>query len=217
MMQRLTEKEGFAAFVLRMRTRGIGDQRLFSAIEATPRSIFVGGQPPEVAFGSRTVPIECGEVVESIDLQTGMIAALELEERHRVLEVGTGSGFTAAVMARLCARVLTVDRYRSLVENANARFAALGIGNVIARRADGRDGLPGEGSFDRIIAWAAFETFPRHFAERLASGGMMIAPVGPGDGIQTMVRLRKMGSRFEREDLANVRMQPLLEGVSAKL
>jgi protein-L-isoaspartate(D-aspartate) O-methyltransferase len=217
MRQQLTDREGFAAFVLRMRARGLGDQRLFSAIEATPRTNFVGRHPPEVTFGARTIPIECGEVVEGLDLQATLIAALELNERHRLLEIGTGSGFTAAVMARLCARVLTLDRYRSLVEGANARFTALGIGNAVARHADGRDGQPGDGSFDRIIVWAAFETFPRHFAERLSSNGTMIAPVGPGDGVQSMVRLRKMGSRFEREDLAQVRMQPLVEGVAASL
>jgi protein-L-isoaspartate(D-aspartate) O-methyltransferase len=215
--QKLTDKEGLAAFVLRMRSRGINDQRLFSAIEATPRMNFVGAHTPDVAFGERTMPIECGETIEGLDLQAMLIAALELGNRHRVLEIGTGSGYTAAVMARLCARVLTVDRFRSLVDEATNRFSALGIGNAVARRADGREGVAGEGPFDRIIVWAAFETFPRHFVEHLTSGGMMIAAVGPGDGVQTLMKLRKTGSRFEREDLMPVRMQPLQEGTAAAL
>ena len=181
-----TDREGFAAFVLRMRSRGITDQKLFSAIEATPRMNFAGGYPAEIAYGDRTMPIDCGETIEGLDFQTMMIAALDLHERHRVLEIGTGSGFTAAVMARLAARVLTVDRYRALVEQATRRFASLGIGNVAARHLDARDGIAGEGQFDRVISWAAFETLPRHYVERLATGGLMIAPVGPGDDIQVM-------------------------------
>lgn len=217
MNQRLTEREGFAAFVLRMRARGVSDQRLFSAIEATPRMTFVGPYGADIAYGDRTIPIECGETIEGLDLQATLIAALELDGRQRVLEIGTGSGYTAAVMARLSARVLTLDRYKGLVEQANSRFAALEIGNVAARRADGTSLPHGEGPFDRIIVWAAFDSLPRHYAEHLTSGGVMIAPVGPGDDVQTMLKLRKTGSRFEREDLATVRLQPLLEGVAAAL
>lgn len=211
------DREGFAAFLLRMRGRGVGDQALFSAIEATPRSAFVPGQWRDAIWLDRMLPIACGEAIEGIDLQARVIAALALEPNHRVLEVGTGSGFTAAVMGRLSGRVLTLDRYRTLCGEAERRISALGLSNVIARQADGFDGAPVDGPFDRIVAWAAFEGMPRSFVDQLASGGVMVAPVGPPDGVQKLARLTKLGSRFEREDIGEVRLQPLARGVAAAL
>ena len=211
------DREGFAAFMLRMRAKGIGDQALFSAIEATPRRAFVPGQWREAAWLNRMLPIACGEAIEGIDLQAQVIAALALEPGHRVLEVGTGSGFTAAVMARLSARVLTLERYRTLVGEAEQRAATLGISNIIVRHADGSNGVAAEGPFDRIVVWASFESLPRNFVDQLASGGVMAAPIGPGDGVQQLARQTKLGSRFEREDMGEVRLQPLAPGVAAAL
>jgi protein-L-isoaspartate(D-aspartate) O-methyltransferase len=211
------DREGFAAFLLRMRAAGIGDGALFSAIEATPRRGFVPGQWQDAVWLDRMLPIPCGEAIEGIDLQAQVIAALDLQPGHRVLEVGTGSGFTAAVMARLSGRVLSLDRYRTLTREAEQRLSALGIANAILRQADGSAGAPADGPFDRIVIWAAFESMPRSFVDQLASGGVMIAPIGPGDGIQTLARLTKLGSRFEREDLGQVRLQPLTAGVAAAL
>jgi len=132
-----------------------------------------------------------------------------------VLEIGTGSGFTAAVMARLAGRLVTIDRYKTLVEQARQRFEALGIANVIARQADGSNGLPNEGPFDRIVAWAAFDSLPRFLLDQLSSGGTVIAPIGPEEGEQVVAKLTKVGSRFEREDIGVVRLQPVLSGVAA--
>ena len=134
-----------------------------------------------------------------------------------MLEVGTGSGFTAAVMARLAARVVTVDRYRTLVEQAQQRFETLGITNVLARLADGSNGLPGEGPFDRIVVWAAFESLPRPFIDQLSTNGIMIAPIGPDEDVQVLAKLTKVGSRFEREDIARVRLQPVVKGIAAAI
>src|SRR5690606_17820522 len=125
---------------------------LVAAFEATPRRGFLNGQFHPIAWTDRMLPIECGEAIEGADLQAAVIAALALEPGNRVLEIGTGTGFTAAVMARLAARVVTIDRYRTLVAQARQRFAALGITTVIARQADGSNGLPNEGPFDRIVA-----------------------------------------------------------------
>ncbi len=210
-------REGFAAFLLRLRGKGMVPKALIAAFEATPRAGFVAGHFHPVAWSERTLPIECGEAIEGADLQAAVIAALAIEPGNRVLEIGTGSGYTAAVMARLAGRVVTIDRYKTLAEQARQRFEALGIGNVIARHADGSNGLPGEGPFDRIVVWAAFDTLPRFLLDQLSSGGVVIAPIGPEESEQVLAKLTKVGSRFEREDIGSVRLQPILPGMAAVL
>lgn len=212
-----SEQERFAAFLLRARAAGLGKREVVAAIEATPRSAFVPDQWQADAWSDGMVPIECGEAIEGIDLQARIIEALDLEAGHRVLEIGTGSGYTAAVMAKLCARVLTVDRFRTLVENAGRRLEGLERTNVIVRQADGANGLPAEGPFDRIVCWAAYETLPRGFVDQLATGGVMIAPIGPAEDVQAMERLAKLGSRFDRTVIAQVRLQPVASGVAAAI
>jgi protein-L-isoaspartate(D-aspartate) O-methyltransferase len=209
------DREGFAAFLLRLRALGVPPRDLVAAMEATPRKTFVPAAWQSVAWSDRMVPIECGEALEGADLQAAVIAALQLEPGHRVLEVGTGSGFTAAVMARLAARVVTVDRYKTLVEQAKQRFEVLGITNAFVRQADGSNGLPGDGPFDRIVVWAAFDTLPRAFVDQLSTNGIMIAPIGPAEDVQLLAKLTKIGSRFEREDIAKVRLQPVVKGLAA--
>jgi protein-L-isoaspartate(D-aspartate) O-methyltransferase len=211
------DREAFAAFMLRLRGKGIASKGLLAAIEATPRRDFLPGQWQSVAWSERMVPIECGEAIEGVDLQAAVVDALELQGGHRVLEVGTGSGFTAAVMARLAGRVITIERYKTLAEQARLRFEKLGLANAVVRHADGGNGLPGEGPFDRIVAWTAFDGLPRPFVDQLSSGGIMIAPIGPADGEQVLAKLTKVGSRFERADVARVRLQPIARGVAAVL
>lgn len=211
------ERERFAAFLLRMRADGLARHDLIAAVEATPRTAFVPAQWQADAWSDRMVPIECGEAIEGIDLQMRVLAALDIQAGHRVLEIGTGSGYTAAVMARLGARVLTLDRFRTLVELAASRHEALGIGNVIVRQADGAQGAPADGPFDRIIAWVAYEALPRGFVDQLSSGGVMVAAIGPGEGVQTLEKLAKLGSRFERTPIAEVRFQPPASGMAASL
>jgi protein-L-isoaspartate(D-aspartate) O-methyltransferase len=208
------EREKFAAFLLRIRASGLTSRELVSVIESVPRRSFIPSHWQAEAWSDRTVPIACGEAIEGIDLQAKVIAALELQPSHRVLEIGTGSGYTAAVMSRLAARVLTVDRYKTLVADARQRFETLELANVIVRQADGANGLAADGPFDRIVVWAAYETLPRFFVEQLSTGGIAIAPIGPGEGEQVLAKLTKLGSRFEREDIATVRFQPLAAGVA---
>jgi len=211
------DREGFAAFLLRLRGRGIVPKDLIAAFEATPRRAFIQPQWHDLAWSERMLPIECGETMEGADLQAAVIAALGIEPGSRVLEIGTGSGYTAAVMSRLAARVVTVDRFKTLSEQATQRFEALGIANAFVRQADGSNGLPGEGPFDRIVVWAAFESLPRPFVDQLSSGGVMVAPIGPAEGEQLMAKLTKLGSRFEREDIGVVRLQPMAQGVAAAI
>ncbi|MBN9270701.1 MAG: protein-L-isoaspartate(D-aspartate) O-methyltransferase [Mesorhizobium sp.] len=211
----IEDREGFAAFLLRLRGKGSVPKSLIAAFEATPRRGFLNGQYHPIAWTDRMLPIECGEAMEGADLQAAVIAALAIEPGSRVLEIGTGSGFTAAVMARLAGRLVTIDRYKTLVEQARQRFEALGIANVIARQADGSNGLPNEGPFDRIVAWAAFDSLPRFLLDQLSSGGTVIAPIGPEEGEQVVAKLTKVGSRFAREDIGVLRLQPVLSGVAA--
>jgi len=211
----LDDREGFAAFLLRLRGRGTVPKALIAAFEATPRRGFLAPHFHQIAWSDRMLPIECGEAIEGADMQAAVIAALAIEPGNRVLEIGTGSGYTAAVMSRLAARIVTVDRYKTLVEQARQRFEALGIGNVIVRQTDGSGGLPAEGPFDRIVAWAAFDSLPRFLLDQLSSGGIVIAPIGPEEGEQVLAKLTKVGSRFEREDIGLVRLQPILRSVAA--
>lgn len=211
------DRERFAAFLLRMRAAGLDRRELMAAIEATPRPSFIPAQWWADAWSDRSLPIECGEAIEGLDLQVRALAMLDLQPSCRVLEIGTGSGFTAAVMARLSARVLTLDRFRTLTEQATQRHETLGLTNVLVRQADGAQGVAAEGPFDRIIVWAAYEVLPRGFVDQLSSNGVMVAAIGPGDGVQALEKLSKLGSRFEREVIANVRFQPVRTGVAQAL
>lgn len=208
------QREAFASFLLRLRGKGIVDRDLISAFEATPRHAFVPDRWQGVAWSEGMIPIECGEVIEGPDLQALIIASLAIEPGHRVLEIGTGSGFTATVMARLAARVVTLERYKTLAELARQRFETLGVTNAFVRHVDGTPGLPAEGPFDRIVVWAAFDSLPRNFTDQLASNGIMIAPIGPEEAPQTLAKLTKIGSQFEREDVGEVRFQPIMRGVA---
>ena len=216
-MDASAERERIAAFLLRMRGAGLDRRDLIAAVEATPRSSFVPQQWHADAWSERSIPIECGQTIEGLDLQMRVLAALDLQPECRVLEIGTGSGFTSAVMARLCARVLTLDRFKTLAGQATRRYEALGITNALARQADGMQGVPAEGPFDRIVAWAAYESLPRGFVDQLSSGGIMVAAIGPGEDVQIMERLTKLGSRFEREQIGEVRFQPMTAGLAQAL
>ncbi len=211
------DREGFAAFVLRMRARGMADPALLTAIESVNRRDFVPGQWQDSVWLNRMLPIPCGEAIEGIDLQASVFHALQPQQGLRVLEIGTGSGFGTAVLARLSGRVLSYERYRTLHAEAGRRLEALGIDNVVLRHGDGGAGALSEGPFDRIVVWAAFESLPRNFVEQIASNGLMVCAIGPGDGVQQLVRLTKIGSRFDREDFGQVRLQPLAAGIAATL
>lgn len=211
------DREGFAAFLLRLRAKNVSDNGLYSAVEAVPRAQFVPEDHADAVWSNQSIPIGCGESIEALDLQALILSQLEVVAGHRVLEIGTGSGFTAAVMAKMGAKVKTVDRFKTLVTDAQDRFVSLGLGNAVAWQADGSKNMASEGPFDRIVAWAAFETLPRKFVDMLATGGVMIAPIGPAEGEQKLAKLTKIGSRFEREDVGTARMQPLVKGVAAAL
>jgi protein-L-isoaspartate(D-aspartate) O-methyltransferase len=214
---RLVEKEGFAALVLRLRAEGVSDLDLLTAVEQTPRSLFVPPQFAEQAYSSRTIPIECGSFLEGVDLAVRILHHLKIKPGQRVLEVGTGSGFMSAVMARMAERVLTIDRYKTLTTNAQRRIDSLGLRNVIIRQADGSAGLQAEGTFDRIVVTAAFNSMPRFYTDQLVSGGSMIAPLMISENECRLVRLTKTGSRFEREELFDTPYLPIVPRLASQL
>lgn len=211
------ERPAFAAMLMRLRAKGITDRSLIEALQATPRRGFIPSQWQDVPWSDRMLPIPCGEAIEGVDLQATVIQALQLEPGHRVLEVGTGTGFTAALLAKLSARVLTIERFRSLATEARKRIEALGHTNVTVKHADGSNGAVSDGPFDRIVVWTAFESLPRIFVDQLATNGVMIAPIGPGDGEQTLAKLSKVGSRFDREDIGHTRFQPIARSIAAAI
>jgi protein-L-isoaspartate(D-aspartate) O-methyltransferase len=214
---RLVEKEGFAALVLRLRAEGIADTGLLAAIEQTPRTFFVGATHAAHAYENRLLPIDCGAFAESPDLVARIVSLAGIASGQRVLDVGTGSGFTAGVLGRIAERVLTIDRYKTLVQLARQRFSHLGIANVVARQGDAVKGVPGEGTFDRIVVTTAFETMPRHYVDFLVSEGIMVAPIRDKEGVIRLSRLTKIGSRFEREDFFEVPYLPMITGMAAAL
>jgi len=215
--QTLAAGEAFVSLFLRLRAKAIDDPRIFSALEQTPKQNFVDPAYAGIALDNCVIPIACGEYTERLDEQILVISSLQLEKKHRVLEIGTGSGFTAAVMARLAGRVTTVDRYKTLCDQARKQFQALAIDNIVLRQVDAFQGLSGSGPFDRIVIWPSLQEEPHFFMELLAGNGILIAPFGPGDNIQTVVRYTKTGSRYERTDMLRVRYQPFIEGVAAAL
>jgi len=214
---RLVEREDFAALVLRLRAEGISDLDLLTAVEQTPRSLFVPPQYSDDAYSSRTIPIECGSFLEGVDIAVRILHHLKVKPGQRVLEIGTGSGFTAAVMGRIAERVLTVDRYKTLTAAAQRRMESLSLRSVIIRQADGSTGLQGEGTFDRILVTAAFNAMPRFYADQLVSGGSMIAPLMISETECRMVRLTKTGSRFEREELFDAPYLPIVPRLASLL
>ncbi|SIQ01971.1 protein-L-isoaspartate(D-aspartate) O-methyltransferase [Rhizobium sp. RU20A] len=217
MPQRVAVQEGMASLLLRLRAEGIASAALLNAVEQTPRSEFVLSQFQADAYSSRTLPLDCGAFMEGLDFAVRLLNALNLKPGQRVLEVGTGSGFTAAVMARIVDRVVTIDRYRTLVTGAQKNLDRLGIRNVVARHADGSAGLLGEGTFDRILVTAAFDSLPRVYSEHIVSGGMLILPIMLSETTCRMVRLSRTGSRFDREDLFEAPYLPIVPKLAAFL
>ncbi len=210
------DREGFAAFLLRMRAVALDGKALMTAIEAVPRRSFVEPEYHSAVWSSRMIPIDCGSTLEGLDHQAMILSALELEENHRVLEIGTGSGYTAAVMGKLAKRVYSIERYRSLTEAAQSRLRALKIDNVMISRGDGLDGST-DGPFDRIVVWPALDSVPRAYADLMVSGGKLVCPIGAPDEVQILARLTKVGSRYEREDIGTVRAQLASTGLPEAL
>ena len=204
-------------FQLILRRRGISDQAVLRAMEEIPRELFVEPADRDDAYRDSALGIACGQTISQPFVVGYMTEQLQLRKHHRVLEIGTGSGYQAAILSRLCADVLTIERYRTLADNARARLRTLGYGNVEVRLGDGFDIPDTAGTFDRIIVTAAMEQIPDALMERLEPGGILLAPVGSHHGTQTLVRINRTEAGFDRKELVDVRFVPALPGVAREL
>ncbi len=204
-------------FQLNLRRRGISDQAVLRAMEDVPREMFVDPADRADAYRDTALGIACGQTISQPFVVAYMTEQLDLHRHHRVLEIGTGSGYQAAILSRLCGHVLTLERYRTLAEQAKARLAKLGYDNVEVMVGDGFN-VPAEvGNFDRIIVTAAMEEIPDALLQRLEPDGILIAPVGPHRGTQTLVRVTRTADRFDRKELVDVRFVPALPGIAGEL
>ncbi len=205
-------------FLLTMRRRGIHDLRVLRALELVPRDRFVEPEQQEYSYADQALPIDCGQTISQPYVVAAMTEALGLEPSHKVLEIGTGSGYQAAILAHLAAHVVTVERYRTLAEEAERRLNALEFDNVTVIVGDGTLGAPEHAPFDRIIVTAATAEVPSALIDQLADRGVLVAPVGPPTGVQSLMRFKKTkGEPLAREELLQVRFVPLVPGKAAVL
>ncbi|MFC3615836.1 protein-L-isoaspartate(D-aspartate) O-methyltransferase [Lutimaribacter marinistellae] len=200
-------------FLFALRSRGVTDKRVLEAMEAVDRGRFVRGIFAGRAYEDMPLPIACGQTISQPSVVGLMTQALEVSPRDKVLEVGTGSGYQAAILARLARRVYTVERHARLVREASQVFRDLDLVNITTMVSDGSFGLPEQAPFDRIIVTAAAEDPPGPLLAQLKIGGIMVVPVGQSDTVQTLIRVRRTETGFDYDELRPVRFVPLLEGL----
>ena len=200
-------------FLFNLRSQGMTDTRVLNAMEKVDRGQYIRGTFSDRAYEDTPLPIACGQTISQPSIVALMTAALDVQPRDKVLEIGTGSGYQAAILSHLARRVYTVDRHRKLVRAARAIFEAENIANITAFTADGSWGLEQLAPFDRIILTAASEDPPGPLLAQLRIGGIMVLPVGQSDTVQTLVKVLKTESGFDYNELRPVRFVPLLEGL----
>jgi protein-L-isoaspartate(D-aspartate) O-methyltransferase len=209
----VTAPQKIAKLILELRAAGISDTRVLGAIERTPRELFVPATFRTRAYENVALPIGHGQTISQPYVVALMTQALEINQRHLVLEIGTGSGYQAAVLARLARRVFTVERHRAMVKIAEERFKELRLSNIIARFGDGTKGWPEQPTFDRIMVTAAGPVIPDALLESLAENGVLVAPVGEEKRDQMLMRVRRDKTGFIAEELGTVRFVPLVAGL----
>jgi protein-L-isoaspartate(D-aspartate) O-methyltransferase len=204
-------------FQLALRRRGISDQAVLRAMDEVPREYFVSAELTDSAYADHALPIACGQTISQPYVVGYMTEQLEVAPQDRVLEIGTGSGYQAAILSRLAKEVVSIERYRTLADVARQRLQTLGYGNVTVLFGDGFAGAPDRAPFDRIMVTAAAEDVPEKLVEQLADGGKLILPLGPRERAQHIVKLSKTASGLSRETLIPVRFVPLLPGQAREL
>ena len=200
-------------FLYALRSKGVTNTAVMTAMERIDRGDFIRGVFSERAYEDVPLPISCGQTISQPSVVGLMTQALMINPRDKVLEVGTGSGYQAAILSQLARRVYTVDRHRPLIKDASALFEALDLSNIIAFTADGSFGLPDHAPFDRIVVTAAAEDPPGPLLAQLKIGGIMVVPVGQSDAVQSLIRVTKTETGFDYEELRSVRFVPLVDGL----
>ncbi len=203
-------------FLFALRSRGVTDARVLTAMEKIDRGAFVRGLFADRAYEDMPLPISCGQTISQPSVVGLMTQALNAQPRDTVLEIGTGSGYQAAILSQLARRVYTIDRHRRLVREAQDVFRAMGLVNITAFAADGSRGLPEQAPFDRILVTAAAEDPPGPLLAQLKVGGIMVLPVGQSDAVQSLIKVTRLDSGYDYEELRPVRFVPLVEGVAVE-
>ena len=201
-------------FLFELRRHGVTDKRVLEAMEGIDRRQFLGdGVFSDRAYQDMPLPIACGQTISQPSIVGLMTQALDVQPRHKVLEVGTGSGYQAAILARLARRVYTVDRHPRLVREASALFDSLGFTNITAMVSDGSRGLPDQAPFDRIMVTAAAEDAPGPLLAQLRIDGIMVLPVGQSNAVQSLIKVTRLEKGYNYEEICPVRFVPLIEGL----
>ncbi len=206
-----------AQLLLALRQRGIRDRAVMSALERVPRELFVEAAFRPLAWADQALPIDCGQTISQPAVVALMAQALDLAPGHRVLEVGTGSGYAAAILGQITLEVVSVERFRTLADAAARRLDSLGLSNVEVAIADGMRGYGARAPYDRILLSAAVEEIPAPILEQLAPEGVLVAPVGPPEDTQVLLRVARVGTGLERRELGHVRFVPMRPGIATVL
>ena len=201
-------------FLYALRSKGVTDSAVLTAMEKVDRGSFVRGLFADRAYEDMPLPISCGQTISQPSVVGLMTQALAVTPRDNVLEVGTGSGYQAAILSLLARRVYTVDRHKRLVREAQVLFAEMNLTNITAFAADGSFGLPDQAPFDRIIVTAAAEDPPGPLLAQLKIGGIMVLPVGQSDTVQSLIKVTRRDVGFDYDELRPVRFVPLVEGLA---
>ena len=199
-------------FLFSLRKAGVVDKKVLDAMERVDRKNFVNGVFSEKSYDDTPLPIACGQTISQPTIVGLMTQALQVTSRDKVLEVGTGSGYQAAILSLLARRVYTVERHSLLVNNASKVFQKLNISNITTICADGGYGLEQQAPFDRIIVTAASDDPPAPLLSQLKTGGIMVIPVGQSDNIQNLIKIAKTDGGYDYQDLQTVRFVPLVAG-----
>lgn len=206
----MTPEEYRARLVLELRGEGLADDRVLGAVETVPREMFVPRAFQHQAWENVALPIDCGQTISQPGVVARMTEALDVDERMKVLEIGTGSGYQTAILSHLCRRVYTIERHRELLQQAEERLTALRRRNVTARLGDGSRGWPEQAPFERILVTAAAIDIPPRLSSQLAVGGVMVVPIGDDSQNQRIVRVRRQEDGLDIDDLGPVKFVPLV-------
>lgn len=209
----MMDPEAKMQFLFALRSKGVTDKRTLSAMEKVDRAAFLRGVFSERAYEDMPLPIACGQTISQPSVVGIMTQALDVQPRDKVLEIGTGSGYQAAILSHLARRVYTIDRHPRLVREAEKVFQSLGLSNITTFASDGSRGLLEQAPFDRILVTAAAEDPPAPLLAQLKTGGIMVLPVGQSDTVQSLIKVTRLEKGFDYEELRAVRFVPLLEGM----
>lgn len=213
----INDRMAQAELIMRLRAEGVRDAKVLSVMEKIPRRLFLNARHQTQSLRDSALPIECGQSISAPSVVALMTSALELTPECRVFELGTGSGYQAAILAHLSERVFSTERYKTLIDLAEQRLQTLKINNVTVSQSDGKRGLPEKAPFDRIIVTAACPEVPKDLTDQLKPGGILVLPLGLPGQIQKLTKVVRRGSHCEQEFLCDVRFVPVRDGIAENL